>query len=152
MSYSSLHRWGAGALGAFVGAVAAFGAVGASASGPVALEGRGIGDGVYSESQASRGGRVYRQACASCHAVDLQGNEMGPGLAGAAFLGGWEGASLAELMTLVRLTMPQDNPGGLSEEEYLDVVAYMLQANEFPSGEDDLTIEAIEDIVIEPGE
>lgn len=77
---------------------------------------------------------------------------MGPGLAGAAFLGGWEGASLAELMTLVRLTMPQDNPGGLSEEEYLDVVAYMLQANEFPSGEDDLTIEAIEDIVIEPGE
>ncbi len=109
---------------------------------------RVLSEGVYSDVQASRGGRVYRQACVSCHASGLQGGEMGPGLLGDAFLGAWDGENLGELMALVRETMPQDNPGGLSEEDYLDVLAYMLQVNEFPAGDADLTAESIEDVVI----
>ena len=33
------------------------------------------------------------------------------------------------LYTLVRSTMPLSSPGGLKDPEYLDIVAYLLQAN-----------------------
>ena len=108
--------------------------------------------GVYSDRQASRGGRVYRQACVSCHASNLEGGEMGPGLLGDPFLGPWGGESLGELMALLQQTMPQDNPGGLSEKDYADVLAYLLKVNEYPSGEAELTVESLEAIVIEPPE
>lgn len=110
------------------------------------------GDGVYSDRQASRGRRVYRKACVSCHANNLEGGEMGPGLLGDSFLGPWEGESLGELMALLQLTMPQDNPGGLREQDYVDVLAYLLKVNNYPSGEADLTIGSLETVVIEPPE
>ena len=117
-----------------------------------AAQERGLTDGVYSDSQASRGGRVYRQACSACHAASLEGGEMGPALLGAPFIGAWDGESLAELMAYVQETMPQDNPGGLSEQDYTDVLAYMLKVNEFPSGDGELTADAVEAIVIEPSQ
>jgi mono/diheme cytochrome c family protein len=110
---------------------------------------RGLTDGVYSDAQATRGSRVYRQACASCHARNLEGGEMGPGLTGGPFISPWAGESLAALMAYVQETMPQDNPGGLNEQDYSDVLAYMLKVNEFPSGDVDLTAESVEHIVIE---
>lgn len=110
---------------------------------------RGLTEGVYSDTQATRGRRVYRQACSSCHARNLEGGEMGPGLLGRPFITPWEGESLAELMAYMQETMPQDNPGGLSEQEYSDVLAYVLKVNEFPSGDVDLTAASVESIVIE---
>ena len=73
-----------------------------AACGVVTLAQRGLTDGVYSDSQATRGGRVYRQACASCHARNLEGGEMGPGLTGGPFITAWEGESLAALMAYVQ--------------------------------------------------
>ena len=99
---------------------------------------RSIQDGVYSNTQARRGGRVYRGNCATCHGPGLRGTEAGPGLRGGAFLGGWSGAPLSELLLYVRDTMPQDDPGGLSEMDYSDVLAYILQVNEFPAGDAEL--------------
>ena len=104
----------------------------------VVAQDHSINDGVYSEEQARRGGRVYRQTCASCHGDDLDGGDMGPGLASSSFVQGWEGAPLSELMLFTRETMPQDNPNGLSVEQYIDVLAYILQANNFPAGDSDL--------------
>ena len=34
--------------------------------------------------------------------------------------------------------MPQDNPGSLETAQYVDVIAYMLQRSEFPSGSEEL--------------
>ena len=34
--------------------------------------------------------------------------------------------------------MPQASPGSLSPQAYLDVVAYLLQSNDFPSGKQEL--------------
>ena len=104
----------------------------------VVAQDHSVNDGVYSEAQARRGDRVYRQTCALCHGDDLDGGDMGPGLAGSAFVQAWDGAPLSELMLFTRETMPQDNPGGLSEEQYIDVLAYILQSNEFPAGDSDL--------------
>lgn len=107
-----------------------------------------LADGVYSDRQASRGERVYRSTCESCHAPSLEGSEEGPTLRGDEFLEGWDGEVLAELMILMVDTMPEENPGGLSEEEYTDVLSYLLQQNGYPPG-DDLTADALEEIVIE---
>jgi hypothetical protein len=34
--------------------------------------------------------------------------------------------------------MPQTNPGSLSAQEYLDIMTYVLQANDFPAGPEEL--------------
>ena len=91
MSYPARVRWTAGAVTCLVVTGAMY-----MMTGPAVVhagQDRGLSDGVYSGSQASRGRRVYRQACASCHANGLEGGEMGPGLLGAPFLDPWEGES-----------------------------------------------------------
>lgn len=109
---------------------------------------RVLADGVYTDQQASRGERVYRTVCESCHAPNLEGSEEGSVLIGEEFLGGWDGEVLAELMFLMMDTMPEENPGGLSEEEYTDVLAFLLQENGYPAG-DELTTDLLEEILIE---
>ena len=44
--------------------------------------------------------------------------------------------------------MPEEDPGGLSEQEYIDVLSYLLRENGYPPG-DELTADALEEIVIE---
>ncbi len=120
--------------------------------GPALAQELGLTDGVYSDSQASRGGRIYRQVCSSCHAPNRGGGGWGPGRRGGPCIGPWDGERLAEVMSYMQETMPQDNPGSLSAEDYTDVLAYVLKVNEFPAGDLDLTVESVENIVIESGE
>jgi mono/diheme cytochrome c family protein len=39
-----------------------------------------VWDGIYTEEQANRGGALYAQRCARCHAPDLTGSEIAPAL------------------------------------------------------------------------
>jgi mono/diheme cytochrome c family protein len=72
-------------------------------------------------SQAARGAQIYGQTCDACHA---------PGqLVGQGFVESWNNRRVYDLYALVRGTMPLDNPGGMKDGEYLDVIAYLLQAN-----------------------
>jgi mono/diheme cytochrome c family protein len=72
-------------------------------------------------SQATRGATVYAETCGTCHQ---------PGqLIGQNFVELWNDRRVYDFYALVRSTMPLDNPGGLKEQEYVDVVAYLLQAN-----------------------
>ena len=107
-----------------------------------------LSDGVYSEAQASRGERVYRGTCERCHGPTLEGSEMAPPLQGEAFLHGWDGEVLTELMMFLQQTMPEDAPGGLRDEEYRDVLTFLLATNGFPPG-DELTMTSMEEVVIE---
>jgi mono/diheme cytochrome c family protein len=75
----------------------------------------------YLPSQAERGAKLYQSSCAMCHA--------GGELVGERFVASWKDRRVYDLYALVRGTMPLDNPGGLKDGEYLDVVAYLLQAN-----------------------
>ncbi|MCY3688157.1 MAG: cytochrome c [Gammaproteobacteria bacterium] len=98
----------------------------------------GLGDGLYSSEQAARGAEAYRATCSSCHALDLRGNSNSPGLRGIGFLFVWEGRSLGEFFTQMRTTMPQESPGSLTEGQYLDILAYILEQNDYPAGGADL--------------
>ena len=104
---------------------------------------RSVWDGVFTESQAARGAESYQYSCATCHAPDLEGDAGRdvPALYGDDFVRGWNRRTLKDLFDLLRKAMPKDSPGSLKEETYADIVAFLLQANEFPAGAQELPID-----------
>ena len=101
-------------------------------------------DGVFSSAQARRGRRVYNQNCASCHGQGLRGGEMAPSVAGSDFIVFWTEIPVGVLFDRIKMTMPEDGPGRLSDQEYTDVVAYMLDRNDYPAGENELSTDKAE--------
>ena len=95
-------------------------------------------DGVFTAAQARRGRRVYTQNCESCHGPELKGSEMAPSVAGSDFIVFWTELPVGSLYERIRVSMPEDGPGRLTNEEYTDVVAYLLDANDYPAGEQEL--------------
>jgi S-disulfanyl-L-cysteine oxidoreductase SoxD len=66
--------------------------------------------------------------------ADLSGNgQAAPALAGNEFLGHWAGRSAGDLFDKIRTTMPTGAAGSLTDDAYLDIAAYLLQANEMPA-------------------
>jgi mono/diheme cytochrome c family protein len=104
----------------------------------VAAPPRTLADGVYTGDQAGRGRAVYATRCAECHMADLAGHEYAGALAGYGFQLKWQDASLAELLGRMR-GMPLGRPGSLTSQEYLDILAYVLQRNSYPEGAAELT-------------
>jgi mono/diheme cytochrome c family protein len=94
---------------------------------------RTVNDGVYSSGQASRGQALFQSICTTCHAPDR--------FTGEEFVSAWSGKPLSELFKALQ-TMPEDNPGSLSAQQYGDVMAYFLSLNKFPTGAEELKAEA----------
>jgi mono/diheme cytochrome c family protein len=93
-------------------------------------------DGVFTDAQADRGGAVYNEHCAACHdGADVDG----PPLTGSPFIDRWREDTLANLFEFIKTGMPQTAPGSLSTASYLDVLAYLLHENDYPTGTRDLT-------------
>jgi mono/diheme cytochrome c family protein len=85
----------------------------------------------FGSDQATRGQVVYEETCATCHQPDL--------FIGPRFVEAWNDRRVGDFYSLVRATMPVDNPGGMKEQEYIDVVAYLLKANHATQGPDTLS-------------
>lgn len=82
---------------------------------------------------AMAGQEVYAQECAECHG-DEGGGGTGPAVIGdGAQLGTYGDAQ--RLYDYISATMPQNNPGSLSDQQYLEVLAYMLVENELVSSD-----------------
>jgi mono/diheme cytochrome c family protein len=110
-------------------------------------EGKSVWGGVYTDAQATRGEAVYAMQCSRCHRDDLSG--AGGVLIGSHFMQEWSEDSLGSFYKTLRQTMPANAPGSLSDPEYLFLVAYVLQKNEFPSGAKELTADALPAIRVE---
>src|ERR1700719_5236673 len=78
--------------------------------------------------QAEAGRTVYQARCSSCHAPDLGGNEA-PQLSGSNFMSSWGNRTARELVTYIQASMPPGNSGGLSEENAVNLSAFILAAN-----------------------
>lgn len=102
-----------------------------------------IWDGVYTDVQALRGEEAYKATCASCHSQDLRGNSNTPSLLGMSFMFIWENQSLGQLYTKMRDEMPSDRPGSLSPQSYSDLLAFILQVNNFPAGAQELSADSV---------
>jgi cytochrome c len=96
---------------------------------------RSTGEGVYSREQWMRGRDVYAGLCAGCHPAITHVGPM--------FTTSWAGKKLSDLFGFLRERMPKNDPGSLSEEEYVDVMAYMLRLNGMPAGVEDLPADSL---------
>src|SRR5690349_19552194 len=92
--------------------------------------GKSVWQGVYTEEQATRGDTEHQNNCSSCHGTEKYSGEN--------FTKNWVGRTVFDLFDQIKTTMPDDNPGGLSAQQYKDVVAYILKTNGFPAGTDSL--------------
>src|SRR5499427_8070479 len=95
--------------------------------------------GSYTAAQATAGRTTYQAQCASCHLPDLKGSGDAAPLAGSEFMSAWGRRTTRELLSFMQLTMPPTRPGGLSQEEYVNVAAFILQSNGAPAGAQTLT-------------
>jgi mono/diheme cytochrome c family protein len=84
----------------------------------------------YTSRQASRGAGLFRDNCVSCHASSE--------FTGASFERRWRNRAVADIYEFVLYSMPDDNPGGLPEQTYADIIAYVLEMNDFPAGNSEL--------------
>lgn len=136
--------------------VAALSAVSGALAQTAAAGAQSIRDGVFTAEQARRGKIAYTGPCDRCHGFKLDGASDDPDMlpappvAGPKFLRKWNGRTLAALFEYVRVTMPSNNPGYLSDAEVADIVAYMLSSSGIPAGSGELLPDALAAIVIEP--
>ena len=93
---------------------------------------------VFTADQAGAGRAAYEASCASCHVADLGGRNEAPQLAGSDFMNVWRTHGVDALFGFIRSTMP---PGGarLADDQYLAIVAYILQSNGAAAGAQPLT-------------
>jgi alcohol dehydrogenase (cytochrome c) len=82
----------------------------------------------FTSEQAATGRAAFEQTCMACHGANLR-QLPGSILAGPEFLAKWGERSTTDLLAQTRATMPPDRPGALSEDQYLGVIAYILQSN-----------------------
>ena len=105
-----------------------------------AADPRTTDDAVYTKMQAKVGEKLYKEHCLACHDKKY----FGP------VLKTWAGQSLGTFFSAMSATMPESNPGGLLEDEYVDVLAYIFSLSKFPAGDRALTHEggALDEIFI----
>ena len=89
--------------------------------------------GVFTLEQAAKGRQVYAVQCTSCHSTSTH--------SGSAFMKSWNGRTVWDLFAFLKETMPQSDPGFLSDDEYLHVVTYMLSLNKMPAGQRALVVD-----------
>jgi mono/diheme cytochrome c family protein len=80
----------------------------------------------YTDEQAQRGAKTFARACGECHATAEMAN--------ADFRLKWHGRPAFDLFSLIATTMPEENPGTLTREEYAEIVAYLMKLNGAPTG------------------
>jgi mono/diheme cytochrome c family protein len=102
-----------------------------------AQAGRNASEGIYASAQADRGRMAFEANCTGCHGADLAG-ATGPELAGERFRTKWEQQTVNQLYREMKTRMPRSSPGTLTDDTYLDLVAFLLQSNAFPPGRDEL--------------
>jgi mono/diheme cytochrome c family protein len=90
---------------------------------------------MYTDDQATRGKTTYDAVCAACHTTSYHTDEQ--------FRFNWFGRTVYDLFKILKTTMPEDNPGGLSDDEYTRVIAYILKLNGFQPGTDSLSSDTL---------
>jgi len=95
---------------------------------------------LYTAAQATTGMGKFIGNCAMCHGAKLQGIS-GPSLKGPNFASDKANFSVSDVFTIVSQNMPATNPGSLEHDDYVEIMAYLLQQNGYPAGSTALTFD-----------
>ena len=97
------------------------------------------GAGIYTAAQAAAGRATYQANCSGCHGADLGGLNSASALAGGLFMSSWGARTPSDLIAFLEGAMPPSNPGGLGQQAYVNVTAFILDFNGARSGNQSLT-------------
>lgn len=103
-------------------------------------EPRTVNDAVYSKAQAKVGETLYAEHCILCHDKKY----FRP------IFKRSEGQPLSILFTVIITSMPEGNPGILTEKETVDILAYILSLSRYAPGDDELDYRdgALDEIIV----
>lgn len=96
---------------------------------------------LFTDAQATRGQALYDKKCAACHGNQLD-NGTAAALVGSKFMAKWTGKSVDDLYYITKTQMPYGAGDSMKVQEYIDVVAFMLKANGYKSGAQELKADA----------
>jgi cytochrome c len=83
----------------------------------------------FDNAQVAHGKSLYSSACAKCHGASLQGM-AGPALSGPAFApAGHSHLTIGGIYKYMSSNMPADRPGQMKDQEYADIMAFLLYSN-----------------------
>jgi alcohol dehydrogenase (cytochrome c) len=87
--------------------------------------------GAFTTEQAAAGRVSYLANCAGCHLRDLRGSNEARPLTGSDFFGVWKDRGVNQLVAYLQAAMPPPpaNPGSLGMQSYVNLAAFLLQAN-----------------------
>lgn len=80
-------------------------------------------------SQAEDGANAFASNCAACHGVNLEGTTLGPILSGNSFVQRWGTQTPQLLLNNIQANMPPGGNEGISDEDYINIVAHILSSN-----------------------
>jgi alcohol dehydrogenase (cytochrome c) len=84
----------------------------------------------FTEEQMAAGLAAYQINCSQgCHQNDLKGGGPIAALRGPAFTSVWNNRTVADLIESMQSAMPPTNVGGLPQQTYIDLAAFILSAN-----------------------
>lgn len=112
-----------------------------------------VWDGAYTSAQAERGQKAYAANCARCHQSNLGGKGEVPALKGDNFMERWHDYSVKPLFNMIKTEMPPlrfrtPDTKPLADNMYVDIISYILQANSFPAGSAELTVDTLDHVQI----
>ena len=73
-----------------------------------------------------------------CHGENLDDGDFGPPLRGSDFRTHWGAGDAVALFGYTKSTMPQNNPGSLTDGDYAAFLALLLQNNGYEPGAPEL--------------
>lgn len=97
----------------------------------------------FTGAQARQGQSYFARSCAACHGANLEGG-AGPALAGPNFktLNSKVHATVGDVFTYMTSNMPLNTPASLPHDQYVAIMAYILNKNGFKPGSKALTFPA----------
>jgi mono/diheme cytochrome c family protein len=107
----------------------------------------------FTAEQVDRGRAVYGRNCTDCHGTTLDNGEFGgPVLKGGFFRQKWAPVGVGALYSFTKGLMPPDRPGGLTDQNYADLIAYILSNNGYTAGDKELPADpnAMQNMGIKP--
>ena len=109
-------------------------------------------DGVYSKEQADGAKAQFEKLCANCHAFTVAEKKKPKDLplGDEPFFETWTGRPLSEMISIIALTMPNDGSALVTDQEAVDLVAYILQRNGFPTGSKPLSKDTASAVIERP--
>jgi len=96
----------------------------------------------FDHEQVEHGQHLYSDSCAKCHGAQLEGITA-PALSGPAFAPAANShLTIGGIYQYMSTNMPADRPGKMSDQEYADLMAFLLYTNGYDAGDAKLTSEA----------